>query len=316
VVNTIPLKMEAVSCPLCGVEDATSVAEGIDFEYHTAPDTFTMVQCNVCSLIRLNPRPAIEELDRIYPPEYIPYAFEKQLSRWTNMGRNFFLRGRVRTVAQLAGENAAILDVGCGNGGLLLLLKQFGNPGWQLAGNDITDRPRERLTAADIVFYGGRFEELTARHGEWDIIIMKDVIEHLDAPGVMMTRAFEMLRPGGHLLMETPDTRGWDAKWFFKRYWGGWHFPRHWTIYDSDTMTRHLQQIGYDQIAIKPTLSPNFWAQSIHHWWSETRRLSGAAEWFSAKNLLPMLFFTGVDVIQTTLTSKSSNMQVVARKPL
>jgi SAM-dependent methyltransferase len=315
--NSRTLRLENTACPRCkATADATSViATGVDFEYHTSPDNFTMVRCNQCGLVRLNPRPSIDELPVIYPSDYIPYHFEQKLGVISNFGRNYFLQKRVSKIAEIAPDNVSILDVGCGNGGFLTTLKKFGNPTWQLAGNDIVDTPRDNLEAHGIAYHKGRIEELVGTIGTWDILLLKDVIEHLANPGETIQAVYHILRPGGYLFMETPDLRGWDAHLFGKRYWGGWHFPRHWTVYDGDSIRGHLTDLGYTDIIIRPTLSPNFWAQSIHHSWSEKPSLKHFADFFSASNPLVMAFFTVVDLAQTSLTGKSSNMQVIARKP-
>lgn len=310
-----PAAMVDVVCTACGSSAAATIATGLDFEYHTAPNEFHMVRCQQCSVIRLNPRPAVSELNRIYPPQYLAYNFESQLSPISRMARKYFLRGRVEVTRKLVGDKAAILDAGCGNGDLLFLLKDLGSPEWYLAGSDLSEGAAEHIRQRGIDFFVGRFEDMQARVAEWDVIWMKDVIEHLDDPNAVMKKAHEMLRPGGYLIMETPNSNGWDARLFGKRYWGGWHFPRHWTVYNPDNMTRHLQTLGYEVVQIAPTLSPTFWAQSIHHWWSEVPALRWASEWFTPKNFIPMIFFTLLNIVEMTLTRKTGNMQVIARKP-
>ncbi|MBC7879020.1 MAG: class I SAM-dependent methyltransferase [Anaerolineales bacterium] len=310
------LKMIEVACPACGLDKFIEVGAGLDFEYHTSDETFHMVRCQNCQVIYLNPRPHSSELDIIYPANYIPYHFETKLGWITRIARQLFLRGRVFLTSKLVQDHARILDVGCGNGDLLLLLRQFGSSTWELAGLDISDRAVERLRVHQIPLHQGRFEDLAPQIGQWDLIWMKDVIEHLDNPRLLLATAINALKPGGYLIMETPNSLGWDAQLFARRYWGGWHFPRHWTVYDSKNIHAHLDKLGYHNIKITPTLSPNFWAQSYHHSLSEISSLKWVANWFSAKNFIPMLIFSLVDFIQIQLTRQSSNMQVIAQKPL
>ena len=55
------LKMEKVSCGVCGSSDAKTFASGKDFEYRTSPDEFAALRCGECGLVYLNPRPAAED---------------------------------------------------------------------------------------------------------------------------------------------------------------------------------------------------------------------------------------------------------------
>ena len=68
------LATEDVSCTGCGAHDDIVLFEGHEHEYpNTTHARFPVVRCRECDLIRLNPRPAVSELDRIYPPEYYAY---------------------------------------------------------------------------------------------------------------------------------------------------------------------------------------------------------------------------------------------------
>lgn len=78
--HTQPLSLVAVKCCICDVDDAEPIAVGEDFEYRTSPDTFLAMQCRCCGLVYLNPRPAITELDQIYPADY--HAFEFSAERY------------------------------------------------------------------------------------------------------------------------------------------------------------------------------------------------------------------------------------------
>src|SRR5687767_8526173 len=70
-----PLKLTYRPCCLCGVEEGAPVAVGEDFEYRTSGDSFIAMRCAHCGLVYLNPRPAAEEIDRIYPPSYHAFDF-------------------------------------------------------------------------------------------------------------------------------------------------------------------------------------------------------------------------------------------------
>ena len=108
----------------------------------------------------------------------------------------------------------------------------------------------------------------------------------------------------------------WDARIFGRRYWGGWHFPRHWTLYSPPSLRRCLSEAGFEVAETVPLLSPTFWAQSFHHKLSETRGLPWLAPVFDCKNFFAMALFSTVDMIQKSTAGTTSNMRMVARKPL
>ena len=93
---------------------ATMVGEGKDFEYHTSDETFSAVQCNTCGLIYLNPRPAVFDFEKIYPPTYRAYDFSAKNFGLTYKIRSHFERRRLLHHCRHLPGNARILDVGCG----------------------------------------------------------------------------------------------------------------------------------------------------------------------------------------------------------
>ena len=78
------MKYVEVPCNLCGSGRYSVIARGPDFEYSTVPDEFTVVKCNECGMVYLNPRPRPCELETIYPKSYVPYRFDEHLSRFVN----------------------------------------------------------------------------------------------------------------------------------------------------------------------------------------------------------------------------------------
>src|SRR3954447_12633343 len=67
---------EALACNQCGSQDSKVIARGTDREYFTSDDVYSVVQCDRCRLVYLNPRPIAAELSRIYPPGYHSYILD------------------------------------------------------------------------------------------------------------------------------------------------------------------------------------------------------------------------------------------------
>ncbi len=94
---------------------------------------------------------------------------------------------------------------------------------------------------------------------------------------------------------------------------GGWHFPRHWTLYTRDTLEQLVSGNGFSIEDTKWLLSPNFWVQSVHHWLVDHGVPEMIARFADCRNMFLMCFFSGVDVLQS-LFGHTSNMRRVARK--
>lgn len=105
--------------------------------------------------------------------------------------------GKIRTTDQ-------ILEVGCGLGYLTYALRQ---EGYQATGVDISPEAIAHAEATYGPYYEaenivGMSERTTARY---DVIIMTELIEHLEDPFPFIEHVRRLLTPTGHILITTPN---------------------------------------------------------------------------------------------------------------
>ncbi len=129
-----PLELLPAQCALCLVDDAEPIAVGEDFEYRTAADSFLMMRCRRCGLVFLNPRPEDGEGPRIYPDHYHAFNFSEDGFGIIHRARRRLEARRLLHWCRGLPADARILDVGCGDGFHLELLREFGPPSWDLQG--------------------------------------------------------------------------------------------------------------------------------------------------------------------------------------
>ena len=98
-----------------------------------------------------------------------------------------------------------------------------------------------------------------------DVFVLNQVIEHFARPGELVAVLAGALAPGGHLVIETPDTGGLDARWFSRRYWGGYHIPRHMVLFNQANLRILVERTGLQVVETARLSSPAFWVQSLHH---------------------------------------------------
>lgn len=95
-----------------------------------------------------------------------------------------------------------LLDIGCGNGGFLRsFCKKF--PGWRLNGSEYDAKYRsevERIPSFDQLFIG----DISAATGQFDMISLIHVLEHIASPRALLDQIHSKLKPGGLLVIELP----------------------------------------------------------------------------------------------------------------
>lgn len=300
-------------CNNCLGRTQIEIASGRDFEYATCANVFHFVECGQCGLVYLRNRPAISTLDIIYPREYIPHFFDKYLGGFIAGLRRRIQKAKVRPLSRLLPDNGYVIDVGPGNGEFLSLLREHGAAQWRLCGVDFSEAAIESIRSIGIQGIVSRFETLSWNAQPPMAIVMNQVIEHLADPQRAVRKAFELLAPGGILFIETPSIDGWDYKIFRRRYWGGWHTPRHWVLYNQETLGTLLRTIGFEIVETSYLLSPNFWLQSIHHFLVD--RHPRLARLFDVKIFPSLLVASAVDLIQKGVRNRTSNVRMIGRKP-
>src|SRR5262245_49244719 len=262
---TAPLRLVRARCCLCEREEADPVAVGEDFEYHTAPDSFLAMRCRHCGLLYLDPRPAPEELDRIYPPSY--HAFDFSPKRY---GIVFRIRRRLEARRLLSwcrglSDGARILDVGCGDGFHLRLLRDFGNPSWTLEGVDVNPDAVKAGRDAGLTIHHGEIERLGLPSDHYDLVLLIQTIEHLPDPPAILAAIHRLLRPGGRVVIVTDNADSLDFRFFSGRHWGGYHFPRHWNLFTRKTLRMLAEKVGLEVADLTTQVSPVNWVYSIRN---------------------------------------------------
>ncbi len=310
--RTIPL--ERVRCNCCGSEEHEPVARGRDYEYDTSDTWVEAVRCRRCGLVYLNPRPTAAALATIYPDNYYAYDFSTSMPaivRWVKDRVDARKVGLYRRLVPAAGR---ILDVGCGDGRILDMLRRHGRPDWDLWGIEFNERAATVARDAGYTVRVGRFEDIALEPEHFDLIIMNQLIEHVDDPRGMVTKARAALRPGGHLVIETPNLDSLDARLFRRRYWGGYHFPRHFTLFDTRTLATLVAAAGLEPVEKRPLLCPQFWILSVHHAALERGWPRRAVDWLSFRNPVLLAPATLIESVQKIFWW-TSNLQLVARRP-
>jgi 2-polyprenyl-3-methyl-5-hydroxy-6-metoxy-1,4-benzoquinol methylase len=135
-----------------------------------------------------------------------------------------------------------LLDIGCGAGDLLLRMQQYG---WDVEGIE-----QDRIAVANLRKFDIDVTEGTLPNGNlpadsFDVITASHVIEHIGDPNAFLRECFKLLRPGGRLVIATPnaDSSG------LKKYGSSWvHLdpPRHLVLFTPASLKQALERASFE----------------------------------------------------------------------
>lgn len=247
-------------CPVCRQSSVETWNKAKDYEYFSTAETYTYYHCTGCGTIFIDPVP-VEQLRQIYPSNYYSFVSGKgnlvtRIKEW--LDRRFLKK----ILAEIKAEKINVLDVGGGTGWILDVLKKADS---RIAFTQIADIDEQaRFTAEKNghAYFQGTVEQFETEK-RFHLILMLNLIEHVQYPLEVLQQAGRLLEPGGIILIKTPNTDSWDARLFRKSYWGGLHCPRHWTIFSEKSFRIIAAAAGLRISKLEYTQGAPFWAFSI-----------------------------------------------------
>lgn len=148
-------------------------------------------------------------------------------------------------------KNLDILDVGCGTGGNIILLKKFG----RVVGLDSSAEAlkfAERRGFAQLIQASAT--KLPLPDNAFDLVSILDVLEHIEDDRGVIGEALRVLRPGGLLLITVPA-----YQWLWSQHDKALHHIRRYTKREVTSKVRHggfevLEQSYFVMLAVPITL--------------------------------------------------------------
>jgi len=134
--------------------------------------------------------------------EIYSIAANVETDHWWFCGRRAILRSALNRLLPRCNYARKVLEVGCGNGGNLSLLTDYG----QVTAVELNDQARARAAERGVapVYKGWLPDGLPFEVPTFDLILALDVIEHVDNDLGSIRALRELLNPNGMLLITVP----------------------------------------------------------------------------------------------------------------
>jgi SAM-dependent methyltransferase len=229
-------------CPVC---DGGEILRGYDLK------EFEVLRCASCQTAWRSNMYTPEQVAAMYEDEpyeehpFFGYDSDAETLRKVPRFRRF--EQGLEVVEREVGVGR-LLDVGCGAGTFMAIAAARG---WDVYGvemNDALVAEAEKAVGEGRVVCGA-FEALDPEDAKYDVITLWDVIEHVLDPVSFIERARRMLRPGGVIVICTPDEESVLAntgKTILSVSGGRWNYPalalhpRYHTFFFSGTSLENL----------------------------------------------------------------------------
>ena len=158
---------------------------------------------------------------------------------WIPLQR-YWQRARFRIIRGMVDEAERILDIGCGSSRIVQSLPHA-------VGMDMQIRKLRWLRAPGRQLVQGSMNELPFADGSFDAVISSEVIEHIPRSDVDLSEMVRVLRPGGVLVLGTPDYGRWiwrTLENIYKKVFPQGYATEHINPYTRTELRRQLEALG------------------------------------------------------------------------
>lgn len=258
------------ACPVCSDAHGTLFAYARDVEYYSTDQSYPYMACPKCGSLFLY-RPPVDQLRTIYPPNYYSYQTAGQRAGLVErLKQRLDARLFRKLLGKLKGDQLRVLDIGGGSGWLLTLIRQISDRVSETHEVDFDEGARAAAEAAGHVFHLGTVESFESEC-PFDLILMLNLIEHLPDPAKVLRSMQKLLAPGGLILIKTPNVNTLDCRLFRNHNWGGFHCPRHFVLFNRESITELGNSCGLRLVRASYTQGAPQWACSILGWLGQKR---------------------------------------------
>lgn len=295
----------APACPVCGLPGAP-LHEHLPDALFAAPGTWSLRRCAGagCGTVWLDPRPVGEDLGQAYTAYYTHAApagtpapgWRKRAflaARRGYLARRFGARdGRVRRTDALLGRLLALfpdlraridleafhlpvrrggrfLEIGCGAGDHLGAMVELG---WDAEGIDVDPAAVATARARALRVRCGDVGDAGFTEGSFDAIGLSHVIEHVDDPTRLLRDCRRLLRPGGTLVLVTPNAASFGHA-RYGRAWLSLDPPRHLRLYTPAALERVVRAAGFATVTVRTGV------RDAHNTFLASRGIARSGRW-------------------------------------
>lgn len=238
----------ALSCPACG----TSVTD-IVYIYDNGEDVSQFFQCPDCTFLFARPM-LIPELDS-RQMDGIDNAelFNSQILK--SIYINYFIKKEIRALRRAKGVGSLrLLDIGCGTG---WTTRVYVDHGFEVTGLEPSqvraEYARENYGIGVVCDYieNAEFE------GEFDVVVLRHIIEHFADPGMVLRKIRGFLKKDGVVLVVVPNINCL-GRCLFETKWA-WVLPWHCNFFTPVSLRRLLQEEGFNIVESYQTPTPLYY---------------------------------------------------------
>ena len=236
------------NCPACSSSKSEKILTASD--YLVSGESFDIMECSDCSLHFTSPIPNEEDIGKYYKSnDYISHTSKGNsiINKIYRIVRYFTLRSKRKIVRRIAQkQSGTLLDIGCGTGNFLGIMKQSG---WNIKGVEVNKETRKlaELNTDSVILDPTEFLKSEQKY---DVITLWHSLEHLHELEQYLNKISLSLNANGVVIIALPNYRSFDAE-YYQHDWAAYDIPRHLYHFSFEAMIILMKKFKFELIQSK-----------------------------------------------------------------
>lgn len=127
------------------------------------------------------------------------------------------------------------------------MLQDMQERGWKVTGLDVDSLAVASARSRGLDVREGTLSSQSFEENSFDVVAMSHVIEHLHDPRSILSDCLRVLRPGGRLVLITPNTNSWGYR-LYRQHWMPLDPPRHLHLFNRRNLARLVSEAGFSSV--------------------------------------------------------------------
>lgn len=235
------------SCNICGSNEGEVIttADPKDLLGADLP-LYPIIRCGGCGLVYAEGRKDADFLKGLYDEKYYDGRYKGGYTGYVKR-REEGVRAcatKVEMIRQWVPRKGRILDVGCAAG---FFLEAARRAGWEAHGVEHSAYASEEARQQGLEVVTGTLKDAAYPDGHFDAVTFWGVIGHVNDPSGNVREACRALKPGGLILLHTPNEETFSEA---NKYKGaGWYrAPLQLHFFSEPTLGELLRRNGFERV--------------------------------------------------------------------
>lgn len=226
-----------------GAEARCALCDSPRLAHHCTKNAHAILRCEDCQYLFVHPRP--NHLADIYSEDYFEgasHGFGFRNYEREKLANSHVFAWLLDRIEGWLPNKGCLLDVGTAMG---VFLSMAAARGWTASGLDVSGYASAAARHKGLDVRSGTLQDHRWAVSQFDAVTYLDVFEHLSDPRAELSTLRELIRPGGLLVINTPNTCSLVARVLRTR----WHHfvpPEHLQWYSPQNLQRLLAEYGFE----------------------------------------------------------------------